>query len=341
MQRIFLLGLAALALIGCGAGGSDEPSSDALKVGIVYDSGGLGDKSFNDSAARGIEKSKSDLGVDVVQIESQNEKDYESNLRELADAGTDLVIAVGINMQTALEVVAKEFPDSKFAIIDANVDLPNVSSLLFKEEEGSFLVGYLAGLMTETNKIGFVGGMDIDLIKKFEYGYLAGATLANPDVELMPAKYTGDWNNIDIAKVAARSLYQGGADIIYSAAGRAGLGVIRAAAETENFAIGVDSDQDGEEPGFVLTSMIKRVDVSVFQTIQAVVDGEFAPGPVVYDLAENGVGVSDLTYTRELIGEENLAKLEEVREQIIAGTVLVPDSEEMWDSIQQAKSSRS
>ena len=330
MYRFVYVGLAALiiiAFIGCASGrGSSGGGSGQLVVGIVYDSGGLGDKSFNDSAARGMAKAETDLG--------------ESTLRTLAERGCDLVIAVGINMQTALEAVAKEFPKTKFAIIDANVELDNVRAILFKEEEGSFLVGYLAGLMTETDKIGFVGGMEIDLIKKFYYGYLAGAKLANPDVEMLAPKYTGDWNNIDIAKVAAKLLYSEGADIVYHAAGRAGLGVILAAAENDKWAIGVDSDQDGQEPGHVLTSMIKRVDEAVFQSVKDLQDGEFTSGQAVYDLSVNGVGISELKYTRDIIGEENLRKLDEISQKIIQDLVPVPDSESEWLMIVKLQSMR-
>ncbi len=338
--RLGLVAGLALAVLGCSpkANSTAEPGAPAkLKVAIVYDKGGLGDKSFNDSAARGIEKAKAELGVEAVQIESKEVKDYESNLREMADLGNDLVIAVGINMQKALETVAKEFPNTKFAIVDAPVDLPNVRSLLFKEEEGSFLVGYLAGLMTKTNKIGFIGGMNIPLIKKFEYGYLAGAKLANPAVELVTPLYTGDWDNIDTAKSSAGVIYSKGADIIYHAAGRAGLGVIRAAKDQGKFAIGVDSDQDSVEPGSVLTSMIKRVDVSVFQTISDLKNGNFTAGSTVYDLKSDGVGYSDLTHTRDLIGADKIARLEEVKRHIIDGHVMVPSSKEDWDKIQAAE----
>ena len=330
MRRFALIGLAVLGVFGliglirCG------PGVEAPDVGIVYDSGGLEDRSFNDSAHRGMQRAEKELGITYVKIESKQEKDYESNLRELADLGAGLVIAVGINMQTALEAVAKEFPDTKFAIIDANVELDNVRALLFKEEEGSFLVGYLAGLMTKTGKIGFVGGMEIDLIRKFYYGYLAGATMANPNVEMLPTKYTGDWNNIDKAKVAANFLFSEGADIVYHAAGRAGLGVIRAADENDKWAIGVDSDQDGEAEGNVLTSMIKRVDEAVFQSIKDLQDGEFTSGPVVYDLSVNGVGISELKFTRDIIGEEKLQMLDDVKQKIIQGSVKVPNSAAMW-----------
>lgn len=346
MKLALTLGLAALtlgSLLGCGpkppqAGG--EPKPDALKVGIVYDKGGLGDKSFNDSAHRGIEKAKSELGVEVVAIESKEEKDYEANVRELADKGCDLVFAIGFNMMKACETVAKEFPDTKFAIVDGFVEQPNTRSLNFKEEEGSFLVGYLAGLMTKSGKIGFVGGQDIELIHKFEYGYYAGAFMANPGVQFLPAKYTGDWDNIDVAKVSASILYDGGADIVYHAAGRAGLGVIRSAKEKGKLAIGVDSDQDDIEPGSVLTSMIKRVDVSVFSTIKDLVDGKFTPGVVVYDLKSEGVGTSEFTHTKDMIGPENLAKLDAVRAKIVSGEIIAPKDKGSFTAFKQSSAAK-
>ena len=186
--------------------------------------------------------------------------------------------------------------------------------------------------MTKTGKVGFVGGMELDLIKKFQYGFAAGARTANPNVEILPAKYTGDWNNIDTAKAAANVLFDSGADIVYHAAGRAGLGVIRAAKDRDLWAIGVDSDQDSEAPGNVLTSMIKRVDEAVFATIKDVKDGNFSSGAVYYDLTSNGVGVSDLTHTKEEIGEENLAKLEEVKKRIVDGEIQVPVNETEYEN---------
>ncbi len=274
-----------------------------------------------------MQRAKDELGIEISELESASVSDYPDNLKLLAENGCDLVIGVGINMQLAVEEASAEFPDTNFAIIDAAIEQDNVRSILFTEEQGSYLVGYLAGLMTETNKIGFVGGQELDLIKKFQYGYFAGALHANPEVELLPAKYTGDWDNVDKGKVAANVLYSGGADIVYHAAGRAGLGVIRAAADNGKYAIGVDSDQDSEEPGSVLTSMIKGVDNAVFQTIDDVVNGSFSGGAVLYDLAAGGVGVSPMTHTKEDVGEENLAKLDEVKQAIIAGEIVVPKTE--------------
>lgn len=324
---------ALLVLVGCGDSGSTSSGSssgegggDSLTVGIVFDTGGLGDKSFNDSAWRGIQNAEKELGITAITAESQSENDYADNLASMADQGADLVIAVGINMLSAVQQVAPNYPDTKFALVDAVADEPNVRSLLFSEHQGSFLAGAVAGLMTKTGKVGFIGGEEIPLIEKFEAGYVAGVKAANPDAEVLPAKYTYDWNNVDKAKVAAEQLYGSGADIIYHAAGRAGLGMIRAAGEQNKYAIGVDSDQDYLEPGNVLTSMIKRVDEAVFQTIKDLNDGNFTAEQKVYDLASGGVGLSEMTHTKDIIGAENLKKIEEFREKIISGEINVPES---------------
>jgi basic membrane protein A len=317
--------LVPLAVLSACTPGSDPANNDDGKtqVAIVFDSGGRGDKSFNDSAWRGIQRATTELGVASTPYDSDSERDYESNLVSAADSGADIVIAVGINMVTALTKVAGDYPDTNFAIVDGDVDLPNVRALKFSEEQGSFLVGYLAGSMTETGKLGFIGGQQIDLIKKFQAGFIAGAKTARSDVTV-GVKYTESWDNVDVAKVAAGTLYDGGADIIYHAAGRAGLGLIREAKERGLFAIGVDSDQDDIEEGSVLTSMIKKVDEAVFLTVQDVQAGEFNAGSISYDLASNGVGISELRFTRDLIGEDRLADLEEIKELIVSGELVVP-----------------
>ncbi len=339
MKSIITLGLAAAcfaALSSCTApatppdpGSATAPGAQAtkkLKIGIVFDKGGLGDKSFNDSANVGLERAKKDFAIDAFPVQSKTDADYETDLRALADKGSDLVIAVGISMEPALKKVAAEYPKINFAIIDGGVKAANVRALLFKEEEGSFLVGYLAGLVTKTNKIGFVGGMQLALIEKFEFGFAAGALMANPKVVFLPAKFTGDWDNQDKAKVSANVLYGDGADIIYAAAGRAGLGVIGAAKDQKKFAIGVDSDQDSIAPGSVLTSMIKRVDEAVYSTISELKDGHFEAGDKIYDLKAKGVGISALTFTKELVGPENLKKVEAIQQQIVDGKLTVPST---------------
>ncbi|MBV6457070.1 MAG: Membrane lipoprotein TmpC [Fimbriimonadaceae bacterium] len=309
---------------GNGTARSTGASGKILSVGVVFDSGGRGDKSFNDSCWAGVQRAIKDFGVKESTVETKAEKDYEANLTAMAEKGCDLVISVGINTKNALAKVAPMFPETKFALIDADVDAPNVRNLKFKEEEGSFMVGLIAGLMTKSGKVGFIGGMEIDLIKKFEAGYIAGVRTSNPKAEVLPAKYTGDWNNADYAKVAAVQLFGSGADIIFAAAGRAGLGMIKAAKEQGKYAIGVDSDQDGVEPGTVLTSMMKRVDEAVYQTIKDLQEGKFQSGTIIYDLKANGVGISDLTHTRNLIGEEKLKKVDDWKQKVIAGEIVVP-----------------
>lgn len=305
-------------------GGSQPDTQKKLLVGIVFDKGGIDDKSFNASAFRGLERAKNELGVEIQTLESREEKDYAGNLEAMVDKKCDLVIGVGINMQSAMDQVAGENSDVKFALVDAAVDKPNVRALKFKEEEGSYLAGYAAGLVSKTKKIGFVGGMKIPLIEKFLAGYAAGAKAANPEVVVLPAKYTGDWNNVDVGKEAAKALFMGGADIVYHAAGKAGLGVINAAKEANKLAIGVDSDQDMIAEGFVLTSMIKRVDEAVYQSIKDLKDGKFAAGETIYDLKAGGVGLSEMKFTKDLIGAENLAKIDEVKGKIISGEIKVP-----------------
>ncbi len=311
----------------------DQPASGKkLKVGIVFDSGGRGDKSFNDSAWEGIVRAKKDFGIDESFVETKDAKDYETNLTALTEKGMDLVISVGIMTKTPLEKVAQANPNVKYAIIDAAPDeklgLKNVRALLFKEEEGSFLAGYLAGLVSKTGKIGFVGGKAIALIKKFEVGYTAGAKAANPKVEMIGAIYTGNWDDQDTAKQSAKILFGRGADIVYSAAGRAGLGSIKAAKEEGKYAIGVDSDQDYLEPGTVLTSMMKRVDEAVYSTIKDLRDGKFSAGSSIYDLKVGGVGLSPMKYTKDKVGADRLAKVKAISDDIAAGKIKVPATEE-------------
>lgn len=310
-----------------GSAAGSGSSGKALKVGVVFDSGGRGDKSFNDSAWAGVDKAKAELGVEEISVETKADKDYEVNQSAMAEKGCDLVICVGINQLAALKRVAPKFPDTKFALIDAVLDEPNVRSLTFREEEGSFVVGYLAGLMSKSGKIGFIGGMELPLIKKFQVGFEAGAKTANGATVMLPAKYTGDWNNADLAKEAAKVLYSQGADIVFSAAGRAGLGAIAAAKEAGKFAIGVDSDQDYIAPGTVLTSMIKHVDVAVFNTIKDLKEGKFSSGSVVYDLKVGGVGASPFSHTKDLVGEDNIQKLDAISKKIVSGEIQVPSDE--------------
>ena len=240
-----------------------------IKPAVVYDLGGKFDKSFNEGVANGAMKFKQDTGIDFRDFEIQNDAQREQALRRFAHDGYSPIVAVGFTQASALEKVAAEFPDVKFAVIDAVVDKPNVRSIVFKEQEGSFLVGLMAALASKTGKIGFVGGMDIPLIRKFACGYVEGAKYAKPGIEVMQ-NMTGTtgaaWNDPVKGGELAKSQMDRGADVVYHAAGGTGLGVLRAAADAGKLGIGVDSNQDGLFPGHVLTSMLKRVDVATYNT---------------------------------------------------------------------------
>jgi len=344
-NNLALVAITVGTLVGCGCGGTTQQSNDLntptqpggasrdqtpakvghhVKVGVVFDKGGRGDKSFNDSAFNGTELAKKDLDVDIKTADSPHEKDYATNLAAMADAGCDVVFGIGNDQDKAVATVAPKYPNVKFAIVDAVVDQANVRSIIFAEEQGSFLAGYLAGFTTKTGKIGFVGGMEIPLIKKFECGYDAGAETANPKVQILPAKYTDSWDDIDKGKAAADILFNSGADIVYHASGRCGIGVINSAQAHSKFAIGVDSDQDYLAKGSVLTSVIKHVDQAVYQTIKDVATDKFTPGTKLYDLKAGGVGLSEMKFTKNLIPKDALAKVNKEADEIKNGTLKVP-----------------
>ncbi|MFW5808312.1 MAG: BMP family lipoprotein, partial [Spirochaetota bacterium] len=249
----------------------------------------------------------------------------EQFLTQYAQSGYDLIIATGFLMKDACEKVAKQYPDTKFAIIDSVIDLPNVSLLTFKEHEGSFLVGALAGLMTESNTIGFVGGMEIPLIKKFEYGYEQGAKYTNPNLKILSLYTTGQnpFNDPVQGKDNALNQIGQGADVVYHAAGGTGLGVIEACKEKGVWAIGVDSNQDGVAKGTVLTSMLKKVDVAVYDTVKSVIEGNFESGVQSFGVKEGGVGTTDFEFTRDKIPAEYLVQLDEIKELIKTGELEV------------------
>ena len=330
MKKVLML-LAMLAMVVLTACGSKKEAAEApktteakpLKVGIVLSIGGLGDKSFNDSAYRGLEMAQKDLGIEFKYVEPASPSEDEGYLREYAEAGYDLVIATGFLMKDATEKVAKDFPDVKFALIDEVSALPNVASLLFAEDQGSFLVGALAAMMSKTGNVGFVGGMEIPLIQKFQKGYEMGAKYVNPSIKVGSLYTSGSnpFNDPVRGKENALSLIKQGADVVYHAAGGTGKGVIDASVEAKVFAIGVDSNQDSKAKGTVLTSMIKNVDIAVYNTIKAVKEGTFKAGEQRLGVAEGGVGTTDFEFTKDIIGAENIAKLEQIRKDIIDGKI--------------------
>lgn len=305
-----------------------EPQSKKLRMAVVTDTGGIGDLSFNAMAWSGLQKAGKDLNVDVKFLESKEQADYARNLSQFAQQGYDLVFAVGFLMEDAVKEIAPKYPKTKFAIIDGNApDLPNAAALKFKENEGCFLAGALAASMSKTGKIGFIGGMEVDLIKRFESGYKAGAMTINPKIKVLAA-YTGKWDDPGKGNELAMAQFGQGADIVFHASGSCGLGVIQAA-KTKGpgyYAIGVDADQDYIAPGRVLTSMMKRVDNAVYSTCKSVAENAFQPGDHVFGLKEGGVGLSPMKYTKKDIPPEVLAKIEKLRQQIIKGTVKPPST---------------
>jgi basic membrane protein A and related proteins len=320
--------------------GSKGPKK--IKAGLVTDTGGVGDKSFNAQAWTGLQQAEKELGAQVKFVESKQNADYVANLTKFAEAKYDVIFAVGFLMQDALREVAGKFPKVKFAIIDGDAPaLSNCVAYKFREEEGSFLAGALAASMSKSGVLGFVGGMEMPLIKKFEYGYQAGAYTIKPNIQTRVA-YVGDFNDSQKGMELALSQMGMQADIVYHAAGKAGIGVIKAAqTKGEGFyAIGVDKDQDDEAPGRVLTSMVKRVDVAVFEVCKKVVEGHFASGEVVLGLKEGGVGLSEMKNTKDKIPADVLKKIEELKQKIIDDKLHPPYSADGYMDFTKAGSSQ-
>ena len=328
-----LMVLISMFVSACGGGG-EEPASGGdsdFKAAIVTDTAGLGDQSFNDSANRGLEQAKSELGIAGQVYETSQPSDYEPSLSQAPAQGADITFAIGFLMTDALTNAAPQNAGTKYAIIDSVVEGDNVASINFKEEEGSFLVGALAGLMTESDKIGFVGGLEVPLIKKFETGFLAGVESVNPDAQVL-VTYAGDFNDPGKGKEIALSQYADGADVIYHASGGTGIGVFQAAQEKgEGFwVIGVDSDQYELAPDNVLSSMIKRVDTAVFETIKDAKEGNFKSGISVLGLKEDGVGLAPTTSNNT--PQEVIDQVNALGDRIIAGEIVVPTTDEELES---------
>ncbi len=297
-----------------------------FKPAVVFDMGGKFDKSFNEGVFNGVEKFKAETGVEYAEFEVTNPSQREQALRNFARRGHDPILAIGFAQAEALSKVAAEYPDTRFAIIDMFVDLPNVQSIEFKEHEGSFLVGMLAGLASQTGKVGFVGGMDIPLIRKFACGYVQGVKAANAEAEVfqnMTGTTPAAWNDPVRGGELAKSQFDSGADVIYAAAGGTGLGVLQTAADEGKLSIGVDSNQNHLHPGSVLTSMLKRVDVAAYETFKSGMDDTWKPGSQILGLAEDGVGWALDDNNSSLITDDMKAAVEKAQADIIAGTISV------------------
>jgi basic membrane protein A len=322
-----------LILLAFGCGQEKEKSEEArMNVGLVFDIGGKGDKSFNDAAYRGVSQAEKEFPLDFVEFEPGEDADRESGLRKLARGGYDLVIGVGFLFTDAITKVATDFPDVFFACVDYDLKPdaqipPNLVALKFREEEGSFLVGALAAMKTKTGTVGFVGGMDIPLIHKFEAGYAFGVTTQDSRVDVL-VNYAGATGKAFDDPVKGKELalaqFNKGADIIFQAAGTTGLGVKEAALEKDGMVIWVDSNGNYLAPGTILTSMVKKVDVAVYETIAAVHRGQFEGGVREFGLAEDGVGYAVDQHNQNLITTEMIQRLEELKAQVIAGEIVVP-----------------
>ncbi len=352
---LLIMLLTAVLVAGCGQSKDAEgdkqdeqqgevEGQEKLKVGLVFDVGGRGDLSFNDSAYAGLERAGQEFSdkIEITYKEpSGGGEDREQLMRLLAEDGYDLIFGVGFMFTDHIQKVSEEFPDVKFGLIDGAIDGldddSNISCLLFKEHEGSFLVGAAAALKSQTGNVGFVGGMKSPLIERFEYGYLAGAKYINSNIKTQ-SDYIGTTGDAFKDPVKGKELtlkqIKAGADVVYHASGASGIGVIEAAAAENKFAIGVDSDQSltakEDQRQYVLTSMLKRVDVSVYETIKELVEGSFKGGYKVFGLAEDGVGYAVNDYNKDMISDIQ-GQLDELKDKIINNEIQVPADEKEYN----------
>ncbi len=345
MRRRTVLGAVGaagmLTTAGCLVDNGSDGGEESFNVGVIYSTGGLGDESFNDMAHSGVQQAEEDFGIEYQNAEPDAPADMNDMQRQFAgDEDIDVVVCIGFDHETDLADNAAEFSDTQFVLVDAAVEADNVANYLFREHEGAFQVGHLAGLLTEMeyahgggetdsdeSVVGFVGGEETSLIERFEAGYIAGAEHATENVET-PSAYAGSWNDPTQGQEIASSMYDDGADIVYHAAGGTGGGVFEAAQSAERFAIGVDDDQSVSASEFsdvIVASMIKRVDTAVYESIEAVIDDEFEPGVNDLGLEEDGVGAVIGQDFEDELPEDIVEALEESRNAIIDGEITVPE----------------
>ncbi|PWJ22117.1 BMP family lipoprotein [Jannaschia seohaensis] len=318
-----LMGAAAALALTAGAGLAQDANP-----GLIIDLGGKFDKSFNESAFNGAQRWAEENGADYAETELANEAQREQTMRRMAERGANPVVVLGFANASTLDVVAPDYPDTTFAIIDMVVDQPNVKSIVFSEHEGSYLVGMMAAMASETGTVSFVGGMDVPLISKFACGYAQGAKAVNPDINVivnMTGTTPSAWNDPVKGAELTRSQISQGSDVVFAAAGGTGIGVLQAAADEDILSIGVDSNQNYLHPGEVLTSMVKRVDNAVYDTFTQAMNGELETGISVMSLANDGVGFALDENNADLVSAEMQAAVEEAKAKIIAGEIQVHD----------------
>ena len=324
--------MTASFLTGCGSNTeSTNNGSDKLTVAMVSDVAGINDQSYNQSAWEGLERAKKELGIEIKYLESQQDSDYATNVETLADEEVDLIIGVGSKLADTIKDAAKNYPDQKFAIIDETYpEIPsNVKSVLFESEQASYLVGLIAGKMSETKNVGFIGGLDIPVINTFKYGYMAGVKAADANCEIQ-AQYANSFNDQAKGKAITNQMISKGADVVFTAAGDVGTGSMEAIKEANKYGIGVDRDQSDLAPQNILTSAIKRVDVGMYETVKELVEGKFQGGTsTTYGLEQNGIGIADTT--SNLVPQDVLDFVNEKIEELKAGKISVPKTEEEYN----------
>ena len=327
MKFVKTLAIAAVSAVGF----ATMVQAADIKPAVIYDMGGKFDKSFNEGVYNGVKKFTDETGIDVMEFEVTNETQREQAMRRMAERGATVILGVGFAQADAISKVAAEYPDKQFSIIDVSwLDAPNLRQYSFKEHEGSYLVGVAAALASETGKVGFVGGMDIPLIRKFACGYVGGVKAANGNADVyqnMTGTTPFAWNDPGKGAELAKSQIDRGADVVYHAAGGTGLGVIQAAADAGKLAIGVDSNQNGLAPGSVLTSMLKRVDVAAYETFKDAMEGKFTSGLQALGIAEGGVDWALDENNASLITADIKAAIEQARKDILSGAVSVHNYE--------------
>lgn len=324
--------MTASFLTGCGSNTeSKADGADKITVAMVSDVAGINDQSYNQSAWEGLERAKKELGIEIKYLESKQDSDYATNVETLADEEVDLIIGVGSKLADTIKEAAKNYPDQKFAIIDETYDeIPsNVKSVLFESEQASYLVGLIAGKMSETKNVGFIGGLDIPVINTFKYGYMAGVKAADANCEIQ-AQYANSFNDQAKGKAITNQMISKGADVVFTAAGDVGTGSMEAIKEANKYGIGVDRDQSDLAPQNILTSAIKRVDVGMYETVKELVEGKFQGGTsTTYGLEQNGIGIADTT--SNLVPQDVLDFVNEKIEELKAGKISVPKTEEEYN----------
>lgn len=320
--------IGASTLVGCGNNEAHNNNDDIIKIGMVADTGGINDESFNQSAWEGLQQAEKELGIEATVIESKQASEYLGNIETLVDKGMDLIIGVGFTMVEDIKTQAANYPDVDFAIIDETYEeIPsNVTPILFKANEAAYLTGLIAGKMTKTNQVGFIGGMDTPVVNGFHYGYEAGVIEAN-DKATLNAQYAGTFADAAKGKSIANQMYANNIDVILSAAGGTGIGAIESAKEQNKYAIGVDRDQSNLAPENILTSALKKVNVGVYETVKEFVEGKEIGGQErVYGLKEGGVGIPEST--KKLVSQEIIDYVNTMAEKVKNGEIKVPSNKE-------------